>query len=425
LPRFLPREALSRTPDWGTLRPDLDIPVEDLKDGFHKSAMVGQEIYGSGISFRFAAEAYRVLGGSRGVVLFAEYPITASTWRDSNRTLEFRLGGTADYRSRVRVYFRGKSANYASRAVQVIDEEDRASRIDLTRAGNYIEFFAPGGQQYRMVVSSAKNAPAGPVQQQPRRDAIPTARVARILGAGGVLQLHVGGSLSVPLVLDQHGPSAVDVIFEADLPAGWQFDARHVRLPPGAEVEHGLRVVPLPADLATDHLHPIAIRMRSGSTLTPILETLVRGVARTDDAVGESYREFRVSGENGSVSVQDGMGLFMTTRDGAAAFDTRVLTVDVDRFPFLDFRVAAITGTWAVKVYEADGSPWGIYVLPEIPVVPEARATGWFRVRLPERTGWSGIHSFKVTLFVVGREGSTLRLGDWRLADREVRLDAR
>ena len=38
---------------------------------------------------------------------------------------------------------------------------------------------------------------------------------------------------------------------------------------------------------------------------------------------------------------------------------------------------------------------------------------------LPERTGWWGIRPFKVQVFVVSPNGSTLRLREWPLAERE------
>jgi hypothetical protein len=434
LPRFLPGEALCRTPDWGTLRTDMDIPVEDLKDGFHKSAMVGQEIYGSGISFRFAAEAYRVLGPSRAAVLFAEYPITDASWSASAQTLDFRLGGTPNYRSRVRVYFRGAAARQALRAqVRAFPDDTRnVTAIDVARSNGYIEFFVPGGLRYQVLVPPASSVVASSDLQR-RGSGAPNARrgtpalaqtrVGAILGAGGVVQVEAGRPLSIPLVIAHTGSSAAEVSFEAELPSGWRLERRALRLAPG-QSGHVLRIVPS-AGLQPGQLHAIAIRMRSGSTVTPILHTLVRGVARTDEAVGEVFREFRVSGSNGRLSIEDGTAVFTTTEPGAAAFTTRAFTVDLDQFPCLDFRVDAVAGTWAVKVYEENGSPWGTYVLPEMPVVPEARATGWFRIRLPERTGWSGIHSFKVMLFVVGQSGSALRVAEWRLSAAEATEPAR
>jgi hypothetical protein len=427
LPRFLPREALCRTPDWGTLRADMDIPVEDLKDGFHKSAMVGQEIYGSGISFRFATEAYRVLGHSRDVVLFAEYPITAASWSASAQTLDFGLGGTPNYRSRVRVYCRGAVAAQAFRPQVRAPGHDtgRHGRIDVSRRNGYIEFFVPGGLRYQVCVPAAPSvvASADPHQRgsgdlKTRRGTrtFTQARVAAILGAGGVVQVEAGRPVSIPLAVANTGSSAGDVSFEADLPSGWRLEAPPVRLAPG-ESAHVLRIIP-GADLQ-GQLHLIAIGMYSGSIVTNILTTLGRGIAGTDDAVGEVSREFRASGSNGRVSVEDGIAVFTTTHDGPAAFMTRTFTVDLDRFPYLDFRVEAVAGTWAVKVYEENGSPWGTYVLPDVPAVPEARTTGWFRIHLPQRTGWSGIHSFKVMLFVVGPSDSALRLAEWRLSAAE------
>src|SRR5918993_5608323 len=118
LPRFLPDEALSTTPDWGVIRRDMAIPIEDLKDGFHKSAMVGQEIYGAGEVFRFAPEPYHVFGASREVVLYSEYPVTASRWDEAASTLDFSIGGGPEYVSRMRVYFRGARSG-ASRGAKI------------------------------------------------------------------------------------------------------------------------------------------------------------------------------------------------------------------------------------------------------------------------------------------------------------------
>jgi hypothetical protein len=388
LPRFLPREALSRVPDWGVVRPDLDIPVEDLKDGFHKSAMVGQEIYGSGIAFRFAAEAYRVFGDAAEVVLFAEYPITAASWNRSSQTLDFALGGTPEYRSRVRVYFRGTYDRGASSAT--VSEAERAlygsADIEIARASDYIEFFVPGGKRYDVRLAAAPLRSPVHVPVQRRAEDSPTARVAAILGIGGTVQVEVGGTLAVPLVIAQPATSAVDASLEADLPPGWQL--QHPPLPafPSAEVEHRLRIVP-GTNMQVGAIYPIALRIRNGNTTSMILQTLVRGIAGTDREVRESHREFRVSGANGKVSVEHGSGVFSTTQDGAAAFTTRALTVDVDQYPYLDFYVDSLAGAWAVKVYEEGSSRWGIYVLPQVPVIPESRTTGWFRIPLPERAG--------------------------------------
>jgi hypothetical protein len=52
-------------------------------------------------------------------------------------------------------------------------------------------------------------------------------------------------------------------------------------------------------------------------------------------------------------------------------------------------------------------------VLPHLPVDKTVR------INLRERTGWSGIHTFRLGLYVVGDKGDTLRLTDWSLSLEE------
>jgi hypothetical protein len=424
LPRFLPEEALSKTPDWGVIRRDMAIPIEDLKDGFHKSAMVGQEIYGCGEVFRFAADAYKVFGASGELVLYAEYPVTASEWRASASTLEFSLGGVPAYSSRVRVHFRGAlSAAASGVVVERLHQPDRPrEQIRVERGTGYVEFYARGGGQYRVLLNRNPRVRSDLTAGASTPAVVPGVRVAGILGAGGVVQAKVGGLLSIPVVATNPSPSPARLFFEGDLPAGWRMETRTIDVAPGASEYRSLQVR-VPDDLKPGTLNQVAIRMRCRGKSPAVLETMVRGVAGTDGEIHEDFERpakwFRPVGEGASLSVADGVGAFTNMTDGYAGFETRALTVDMDRRPSLDFNVLSLEGQFSVKVYEVGSPPFGIYILPQIPVVAELPVKGLVRIDLKERTGWSGIHSFKIGLYVVGRKGDTLRLDDWGLSAGE------
>lgn len=422
LPRFLPAEALSKTPDWGSVRRDMAIPIEDLKDGFHKSAMVGQEIYGCGEVFRFAADAYRVFGPSGELVLYTEYPVTASEWKASAATLEFTLGGVPAYASRVRVYFRGAlSADAASAIVKRMNQPIQPEKsVPVTRGAGYIEFYAHGGSQYRVLLGQKPRSRSALTASVATRTAVPGVRVAAILGSAGVVQAKIGGLLSIPVAVTNPSSSPVSIFFEAGLPTGWRLETLGLNIAAGATEYHSLRVR-LPQHLEAGALNQITIRMREAGRRAALLETVVRGVRDTDQAFREDFNGpaslFHPVDQNARLTTAEGIGAFTAVGDGVAGFETNTLTVDLDEQTYLDFNVRSLEGQLALKIYEVGSSPYGIYILPQIPIVPELPVTGLVRINLKERTGWSGIHSFKLGLYVVGRKGDTLRLDDWSLSD--------
>lgn len=421
LPRFLPEEALSKTPDWGVIRRDMAIPIEDLKDGFHKSAMVGQEIYGGGEVFRFAADAYKVFGASKELVLYAEYPITASDWKASVSTLEFSLGGVPAYTSRVRVYLRGApNAAVASVIVKQLNLPDQSQyRIRVERKPGYVEFFARGGSQYQVLLNQSSRVQSTLSTAAARPEIIPTIRIAGIVGAAGIVQAKIGSLLSIPIVVTNPSPSPARLFFEADVPAGWRMETPALDVPPGASESRSLRVR-VPDDLKPGMLNQMAIQMLYRGKRSTVLETMVRGVADTNGAIHENFERLsewlKPMDESARSSVADGVGSFTTMIDRYAGFETGTLTVDMDQQPSLNFNVLSLEGQFAVKVYEVGSSPVGIFILPQVPIIPSQPVKGLVRINLKERTGWSGIHSFKIGLYVIGRKGDTLRLDDWSLS---------
>jgi hypothetical protein len=237
-----------------------------------------------------------------------------------------------------------------------------------------------------------------------------------------VVQVRAGGTLSVPVVVTNHTPSTSSVSFEAELPAGWRLESAALGLAPGASEARTLRLH-VPARPVPGQLEQIAVRMRHGSTRSTVLETMVRGVAKTDGAIREEFDGpsawFRPTNENSRATVSDGIGSFTTVGKGFASFETGMLTVDFDKNPQLDFGVHSFGGQFAVKIYEVGRSPYGIYILPSIPVLPGLPVADPVRINLRERTGWSGIHTFRLGLYVVGQEGDTLRLRDWGMTLEE------
>jgi hypothetical protein len=424
LPRFLPGEALSTTPDWGVIRRDMAIPIEDLKDGFHKSAMVGQEIYGAGEVFRFASEPYHVFGPSGEVVLYAEYPVTAAIWDASTSALDFTLGGGPEYGSRVRVYFRGGLAG-ASRGAEVRRAGaggGRHSPLRVERSGEYLEFYAPGGGSYRVLLGGRRPLRPAPHRNPPAPLEVPKARVAGILGAAGVVQARAGGVLSVPVVVDNPSTTPSAVSFEAALPPGWVLEGLRLSLAPGASEGRPLRLR-VPADVEPGKLYQIKVSMRYEGRSFALLETLVRRAEETGGSVLEDFdvpsRWFLPTNENSRATVSDGFGLFTTVGKGVGGFETRTLTLDFDKNPQLNFNIESLGGQFAMKIYEVGRAPYGIYILPQIPVLPHLPLDKHVRINLRERTGWSGIHTFRLGLYVVGDKGDTLRLRDWSLSLEE------
>ena len=113
------------------------------------------------------------------------------------------------------------------------------------------------------------------------------------------------------------------------------------------------------------------------------------------------------------------VGSFTTVGKGVAGFETRTLTLDFDQGPQLNFNIESLTGQFAMKIYEVGRAPYGVYILPQIPVLPHLPVDKTVRINLRERTGWSGIHTFRLGLYVVGGKGDTLRLTDWSLSLEE------
>jgi hypothetical protein len=400
LPPFLPEEALCRAPYQGVVRRDMMIPVEDLRDGFHKSALVGQEIYGCGLPFQFAADAYQTFGPAREIVLYAEYPVTSSRWNASVSRLDFTLGGTPAYTCRVRVLLRGALAGAEARAVawQVGKAKSPDKRLSVERGPGTIEFQAPGGSRYRVTL----NGPAAHNETATARNPFaPLCRIAGILGAGGIVRAEAGSILTIPIVLT--GPQ-LSRHFEADLPTGWRLEIpEHIEIGQPAHLN-----IHIPAT-ESGQARQIALYLRNGQTRLTLLTTLVQVLPAATRALPEGLCAADVwetmPNQQGRFTLEDGVATFTLTADGYAGFQTRPLTIDLDRTPVLDLDIRALDGQYALTIQEADGSPYGTYLVPDT----ADKASGHIAVQ--QRTGWTGIHRFTLRLYVIGRQGTALRLG--------------
>jgi hypothetical protein len=179
----------------------------------------------------------------------------------------------------------------------------------------------------------------------------------------------------------------------------------------------------VPADSEPGRLAQIKVRVMHEDKPFTLLETMVRGVRETNGAVSENFDVpsswFLPTNENSRAAVSDGFGSFTAVGKGVAAFETRTLTLDFDKDPQLNFNIQALSGQFAMKIYEVGRAPYGIYILPQIPVLPHLPVDEVVRINLRERTGWSGIHTFRLGLYVVGDKGDTLRLRDWSLSLKE------
>jgi hypothetical protein len=99
-PAHLPKDIFGDEVRNGEIDRKLAFPVEDLYGGGDPPGQVGQEIYGGGAAFAFAANGWRRLQGAP-FILFSDYPIVAIDERRDAVT--FETAGVAGMRGRIRL----------------------------------------------------------------------------------------------------------------------------------------------------------------------------------------------------------------------------------------------------------------------------------------------------------------------------------
>lgn len=106
-PDALPSEALAKDNIRnGYIDRNLSFPLEDLYGDGQPAGQVGQEIYGCGGAFIFAARAFLPLDADDRMLLFSEYP--AALERSGPDAVEAQLRGPAGFETEIRIVARGR-----------------------------------------------------------------------------------------------------------------------------------------------------------------------------------------------------------------------------------------------------------------------------------------------------------------------------
>ncbi len=107
-PTMLPKEMLEEKPKIGEVDRNLWIALEDLQDGWTKSAVVGQEVYGAGNAFGILPRHYMLVPGQEFMV-YVDYPTSGFTAR-KGRNIHFRVLGDSRLECRMMIVRTGKAA---------------------------------------------------------------------------------------------------------------------------------------------------------------------------------------------------------------------------------------------------------------------------------------------------------------------------
>ncbi len=93
-PDELPVDAIAEKSRNGKIERALSVPLEDIHDGREASGEVGQELYGSGLSFVYTTRHYRALAPGN-CMLYCSYPIHHydEDPRGKSPVISFRVGG--------------------------------------------------------------------------------------------------------------------------------------------------------------------------------------------------------------------------------------------------------------------------------------------------------------------------------------------
>lgn len=137
-PPLLPKEMLNDQPQSGEVDLKVWMPIEDLQDGWKKSAQVGQEVYGAGMAFGLLPRQYVAIPEA-GLFVFVEYPVLNITKKNS--TLRFDAAGDArlQWKMRVMPFYTARLPKFS---VKVAGKEINA--LPLEKGQQYKEFVIPG-----------------------------------------------------------------------------------------------------------------------------------------------------------------------------------------------------------------------------------------------------------------------------------------
>lgn len=100
-PTMLPKEVLSKEVKTGEINSNIWIPLEDLYQGWDLCGQVGQEVYGSGLSFGIVPRHYFKIPDTA-LTVFCDYPI-----RDikiSKNSIHFKTMGSSNFTCLVKIF---------------------------------------------------------------------------------------------------------------------------------------------------------------------------------------------------------------------------------------------------------------------------------------------------------------------------------
>ena len=162
-PKNLPISAVSNSPKEGKIDRRLAIPLEDLSTGWKQAGQVGQEVYGSSVSFVACVSSY-LNYAKASIMVFSEYPILEDKGQftsDGSGIIEMRLGGTSDFSCKVRVLAKGPMELLPR--VSVKTKGNKAAMTPTqTLEQSFIEYEIAGNSELRIDVVSPRMPTARP-----------------------------------------------------------------------------------------------------------------------------------------------------------------------------------------------------------------------------------------------------------------------
>jgi hypothetical protein len=153
-PENLPANVISDSPKEGKIDRRLAVPLEDLSTGWKQAGQVGQEIYGSSVSFVACASSYLNYADAP-IMVFSEYPILEDKGEfacDGSGTIEMRVGGTPDFSCKVRVIAKGSVEIMQRLHVKIKNKAAvaRCQRLQQT----FTEYQVAGSSELQLTVRS-------------------------------------------------------------------------------------------------------------------------------------------------------------------------------------------------------------------------------------------------------------------------------
>jgi hypothetical protein len=153
-PENLPANVISDSPKEGKINRRLTVPLEDLSTGWKQAGQVGQEIYGSSVSFVACASSY-LNYASAPIMIFSEYPILEDKGEfasDGSGTIEMRVGGIPDFSCKIRVIAKG-SMDLTQRLHVKIKNKAAVARYKRLQPTS-TEYQVTGGSELQLTVRS-------------------------------------------------------------------------------------------------------------------------------------------------------------------------------------------------------------------------------------------------------------------------------